>query len=104
MTRDSTVLPFQHPEEVDDPLTSVLRDGAYRVDALTIGTDAMFGRLADTFLDDQLRPELFEAACAAAGVPLTLRRHDGYDHSYYFIATFIGEHVAHHARALRANA
>lgn len=58
--------------------------------------------LADPFLTTQLRPELFEAACSAAGVPLTLRRHDGYDHSYYFIATFMADHIAHHARALTA--
>ncbi len=55
---------------------------------------------ADEFLAVQLRPELLEAACAAAGHPLTLRRHAGYDHSYYFIASFIGDHIAHHARAL----
>lgn len=58
--------------------------------------------LADPFLQDQLRPELFEAACADAGVPLTLRRHPGYDHSYYFMATFMGDHIAHHARFLNA--
>jgi S-formylglutathione hydrolase len=57
---------------------------------------------ADEFLAEQLRPELLEAACAAAGHPLTLRRHAGYDHSYYFIATFIGDHLRHHARALAA--
>ena len=57
--------------------------------------------LADEFLDTQLRPELFERACAASGTPLTLRRHADYDHGYYFIATFIGDHVAHHARLLR---
>ena len=56
---------------------------------------------ADEFLETQLRPELFEAACAAAGIPLSVRRRDGYDHSYYFIATFIGEHLAHHSRVLR---
>jgi S-formylglutathione hydrolase len=56
----------------------------------------------DEFLATQLKPELLEAACAAAGHPLTLRRHAGYDHSYYFIASFIGEHLAHHAQALRA--
>jgi len=56
--------------------------------------------LADTFLAEQLRPDLFESACAAAGVPLTLRRPDGYDHSYYFISTFMGDHIAHHARLL----
>ncbi|MDC8013200.1 S-formylglutathione hydrolase [Tahibacter sp. BL] len=56
---------------------------------------------ADEFLATQLRPDLLETACAAAGHPLTVRRHAGYDHSYYFIASFIGEHIAHHARALR---
>ena len=55
---------------------------------------------ADEFLAGQLRPELLEAACAAAGHPLTLRMQPGYDHSYYFIATFMGDHVAHHAHAL----
>ena len=56
---------------------------------------------ADEFLATQLRPELLEEACRESGHPLTLRRHAGYDHSYYFIASFIGEHVAHHAVALR---
>ena len=54
---------------------------------------------ADDFLAMQLRPELLEAACAAAGHPLTLRRHAGHGHSYYCIASFIGEHVAFHAGA-----
>jgi S-formylglutathione hydrolase len=57
---------------------------------------------ADEFLESQLRPELLQAACADAGHPLVLRMQPGYDHSYYFIASFIGDHVAHHARALRA--
>ncbi|MBA4344013.1 MAG: S-formylglutathione hydrolase [Methylibium sp.] len=57
---------------------------------------------ADEFLAGQLKPELLQQACAAAGHPLTLRRQPGYDHSYYFIASFIGEHIAHHAQALRA--
>ena len=56
--------------------------------------------LADQFLAEQLHPELFEAACSAAGQPLTLRRHEGYDHGYYFIASFMAEHIAHHAAAL----
>lgn len=55
---------------------------------------------ADEFLPVQLRPELLRAACAAAGHPLTLREHAGYDHSYYFIASFLGEHFAHHAAAM----
>lgn len=57
---------------------------------------------ADGFLREQLLPERLEAACAAAGVPLKLRRQPGYDHSYYFIATFIGDHLDHLATALRA--
>jgi S-formylglutathione hydrolase len=54
---------------------------------------------ADEFLA-QLRPELLQAACAAAGHPLTLRRHAGYDHSYYFVASFLADHFAHHALTL----
>jgi S-formylglutathione hydrolase len=57
--------------------------------------------LADNFLADQLKPELLEAACAAAGQKLTLRRQDGYDHSYFFMASFIADHVAFHAERLR---
>lgn len=56
--------------------------------------------LADQFLAVQLKPELFEAACAKAGQRVILRRHAGYDHGYYFIQTFIAQHLAHHARAL----
>ena len=56
---------------------------------------------ADEFLQGQLKPELLQAAAAEAGHPLTLRMQPGYDHSYYFIASFMGEHVAHHAAALR---
>lgn len=55
---------------------------------------------ADDFLATQLVPERLVAACAAAGHPLELRMQPGYDHSYYFIASFIGEHIAWHARAL----
>ena len=58
--------------------------------------------LADQFLAEQLFPEVFEAAAAEAGQKLTLRRHEGYDHGYYFISTFVGEHIAHHARVLCA--
>lgn len=56
----------------------------------------------DEFLHAQLKPELFASAADAAGYPLTLRLQPGYDHSYYFIASFIGEHIAHHAAALKA--
>lgn len=56
--------------------------------------------LSDKFLPDQLHPDLFEAACHQVGQPITLRYHAGYDHGYYFIATFIGDHLRHHAKAL----
>jgi S-formylglutathione hydrolase len=57
---------------------------------------------SDKFLGEQLRAELLEAACKQSGQQLELRKHDGYDHSYYFIQSFIEDHIAHHARALRA--
>jgi len=58
---------------------------------------------ADNFLPQgQLLPDNFIAACAEAKVPVISRLQDGYDHSYYFMATFMGEHVAHHAKCLKA--
>jgi S-formylglutathione hydrolase len=57
---------------------------------------------ADNFLAGQLKPHLIEEACARAGHRLTLRMQPGYDHSYYFIASFIGDHMGWHARALFA--
>jgi S-formylglutathione hydrolase len=56
--------------------------------------------LEDAFLASQLLPQRLEQACASAGQELVLRRHAGYDHGYFFIQTFIADHVAHHARAL----
>ena len=56
--------------------------------------------MADQFLSAQLRPERLEQACQSSGQPLVLRRHDGYDHGYFFIASFIADHLDHHARAL----
>jgi S-formylglutathione hydrolase len=55
---------------------------------------------ADPWLADQLKPGLLEAACARAGIPLTLRRRAGYDHGYYFVQTFIDDHLAWHAARL----
>jgi S-formylglutathione hydrolase len=55
---------------------------------------------ADQFLETQLKPELLERSCARAGVPLTLRMHKGYDHSYFCISTFIEEHLRWHAQRL----
>jgi S-formylglutathione hydrolase len=56
--------------------------------------------LGDQFLENQLKPDLLEAAAAKAGQKLTLRRHEGYDHSYFFMATFVADHVAFHAARL----
>lgn len=56
--------------------------------------------LADKFLAEQLYPEAFEEACRAAGQPLELRRHAGYDHGYYFIQTFVEDHLRFHRRQL----
>jgi len=58
--------------------------------------------LADKFLSDQLYPEILEAACRDAGQPLTLRRQEGYDHGYFFISTFMEDHLRHHASQLKA--
>lgn len=58
--------------------------------------------LADKFLTDQLNPEVFEAACRESGQKLTLRRQEGYDHGYFFISTFMEDHLRHHASQLNA--
>ena len=55
---------------------------------------------SDNFLDEQLKPHLFEAACETAGQPVSVRMQEGYDHSYYFIQSFIDDHLDHHAEAL----
>jgi S-formylglutathione hydrolase len=57
--------------------------------------------LSDTFLHQQLLPEAFEAAARSVGQDLELRRHPGYDHGYFFIASFVEDHLRHHAAALR---
>ena len=74
---------------------ALIEDGA-RVPGLLVDTGS-----ADQFLDVQLKPELLEAACRAAGIALTQRLQPGYDHSYYFVSTFLGDHVAWHAERLK---
>jgi S-formylglutathione hydrolase len=59
--------------------------------------------LADPYLEEQLRPELLEQACRRSGLALQMRRHEGYDHGYYFIAGVIGDHLRHHFRILNAS-
>jgi S-formylglutathione hydrolase len=73
---------------------ALIEDGA-RVDELLVdvGTD-------DSFLDKELKPELLEAACRDAGIALTLNRRAGYDHSYYFISTFMADHIGWHSERL----
>ena len=73
---------------------ALIEDGA-RLDELLVDIGD-----ADAFLEKELRPELLEAACADAGIALTLRRQPGYDHSYYFISTFLADHVRWHAKRL----
>ena len=66
------------------------------------GTILIDQGLADKFLVEQLKPELFEAACRNVGQSLKLRRHGGYDHGYFFISTFMEDHLRHHAAVLSA--
>jgi S-formylglutathione hydrolase len=56
---------------------------------------------ADPFIENELRPELLERCCADAGIALTLRRQPGYDHSYYFISTFMADHLRWHWERLK---
>ena len=78
--------------------TALFEDGAAkaRFDDILVDQGA-----ADPFLEDQLKPALLAEACARAGQKLTLRMREGYDHSYFFIATFIADHLAFHAERLR---
>jgi S-formylglutathione hydrolase len=75
---------------------ALIEDGARFSDLLVDVGDA------DQFLTEQLRPELLERACSQAGIPLLLRRQPGYDHSYYFISTFMEDHLRWHAARLQA--
>lgn len=72
----------------------MIEDGA-RVDGLLVDQGG-----ADQFLTNQLRPELLEAACVKAGIPLMLRLRPGYDHSYYFISSFMADQLRWHAERL----
>jgi len=75
---------------------ALIEDGA-RVSAILVDQGT-----ADGFLKEQLKPELLQAACAKAGIALGLRMQEGYDHSYFFIASFIADHLRWHAEALKA--
>ncbi|MDY8110415.1 S-formylglutathione hydrolase [Fulvimarina sp. 2208YS6-2-32] len=73
---------------------ALIEDGA-KVDGLLVDQGE-----ADNFLAEQLKPQLLEKACADAGIPLTLRLQPGYDHSYYFISSFMEDHLRWHAERL----
>jgi S-formylglutathione hydrolase len=73
---------------------ALIEDGA-RVPAMLVDQGD-----ADQFLEEQLKPQLLATACEAAGIDLTLRMQPGYDHSYYFISTFMADHLAWHAERL----
>lgn len=85
----------------EDRTAWAAHDAAELVRARTFpGTLLIDQGLADQFFHRELRPELFGLACAEVGQPLTLRLHEGYDHSYFFIQSFVEEHLRHHAKAL----
>jgi S-formylglutathione hydrolase len=75
---------------------ALIEDGA-RIPELLVDQ----GR-ADNFLDEQLKTHLLDAACREADMPATIRLHEGYDHSYFFVSSFIDEHIAWHAQRLKA--
>ena len=75
---------------------ALIEDGA-RADALLVDQGT-----GDQFLEEQLKPQLLADACKDANIPLTLNLRSGYDHSYYFISSFMADHVAWHARRLKA--
>ena len=77
--------------------TALIADRGWRGPALLVDQGT-----SDPFIESQLKPELLRQACEHAGVALDLRLRDGYDHSYFFIATFIEEHLRFHARHLHA--
>jgi S-formylglutathione hydrolase len=88
----------------DDPAAWAAHDACALLDAghRFDGTILVDQGKDDRFLAEQLRPDLLEAACQRAGQPLRLRRHPGYDHSYWFIQSTVDEHLDHHAAALAA--
>jgi S-formylglutathione hydrolase len=86
----------------DDPAAWAAHDACALIDASARVADLLVDQgAADPFLEPQLRPELLADACARAGIPLTLRRHAGYDHGYWFVQSFVADHLRWHAARLR---
>ncbi|MHC1480455.1 S-formylglutathione hydrolase [Frateuria aurantia] len=92
----STYLGARQESWLDYDATALLKRQPWRQHPILVDQGE-----ADDFLETQLQPERLREAAAASDSPLHLRLHPGYDHSYYFIASFIGEHLAHHAAALQ---
>ncbi|MCO6433883.1 alpha/beta hydrolase-fold protein, partial [Nitrosomonas nitrosa] len=91
---------FQHflgnlPQSWREHDATALIEAGYQLPALLVDQG-----LDDPFLSEQLHLDRFEAACQLKGQPLNLRRHEGYDHGYYFISTFIADHLHHHYNQL----
>jgi S-formylglutathione hydrolase len=87
----------------DDPAAHAAHDACALIDGGAKVAELLVDQgEADAFLAEQLRPELLEVACTSAGIPLTLRRHAGYDHGYWFVQSFVADHLRWHAARLTA--
>jgi S-formylglutathione hydrolase len=87
----------------DDPAAHAAHDACALIDGGAKVAELLVDQgEADAFLAEQLRPELLEVACARASIPLTLRRHAGYDHGYWFVQSFVADHLRWHAARLTA--
>ena len=87
----------------DDPAAHAAHDACALIDSGARLAELLVDQgEADAFLAQQLQPERLEAACTSAGIPLTLRRHAGYDHGYWFVQSFVADHLRWHAARLTA--
>jgi len=87
----------------DDPAAHAAHDACALIDGGAKVAELLVDQgEADAFLAEQLQPERLEAACTSAGIPLTLRRHAGYDHGYWFVQSFVADHLRWHAARLTA--
>ena len=95
--------PIDHAEGLEDPLYilhGMVDSNVFAQDSIRLIEKLIDQGSDDEWLTDQLKPGALEQACIASHYPLELRMQEGYDHSYYFIATFIEDHLRHHAEAL----
>ena len=91
------------PRDVEQLVRVLTKHSFWRLGVIGMPTTILIDQgLDDPYLAEQLHPHLFEDACRKASQAIVLRRHQGYDHGYYFIQTFIADHVRHHARQMSA--